>query len=114
MLVAYNADFDRERLAQSARRSQLQELTQEWACAMEAYAAFCGNWSEYHGTYTWIPLHSNHRAVGDARAALACVREMAEVYEREYAPEGEQSSEQSEADLRISPFHLTMKRGERL
>jgi DNA polymerase III epsilon subunit-like protein len=101
-LVAYNADFDRGRLAQSAHRFHLQELTQEWACAMEAYAAFCGNWSEYHGTYTWIPLHGSHRTVGDARAALACVREMAKVYEQEYATEGEQSSEQSEADYRIS------------
>ena len=90
-LVAYNAAFDRERLAQSARRSHLEELTQEWACAMEAYAAYCGNWSEYHGNYTWIPLHGSHRAVGDARAALERVREMAAVYEREYAPEGEQS-----------------------
>jgi hypothetical protein len=47
-LVAYNAAFDRERLSQSARRSHLEVLTQEWACAMEAYAAYCGNWSDYH------------------------------------------------------------------
>jgi Exonuclease len=106
-LVAYNADFDRERLAQSARRSHLQELTQEWACAMEAYAAYCGNWSDYHGTYTWIPLHGSHRAVGDARAALERVREMAAVYEREYAPEGEPSPVQSGAGLRISSVVLT-------
>jgi DNA polymerase III epsilon subunit-like protein len=85
-LVAYNADFDRERLAQSARRYHLEELRQEWECAMEAYAAFCGNWSDYHGNYTWIPLAGNHRAVGDALAALERVREMAVVYEREYAP----------------------------
>ena len=36
-LLAYNADFDRARLAQSARRYHLQELTQEWECAMEAH-----------------------------------------------------------------------------
>jgi DNA polymerase III epsilon subunit-like protein len=84
-LVSYNAAFDRERLAQSARRYHLEELTQEWECAMEAYAAFCGDWSDYHGNYTWIPLAGNHRAVGDALAALERVREMAAVYEREYA-----------------------------
>ena len=89
-LVAYNAAFDRERLAQSARRSHLEVLTQEWSCAMEAYAAYCGNWSEYHGSYTWIPLQGSHRVVGDAQAALACIREMAEAYEREYSvQEGE-------------------------
>ncbi len=89
-LVAYNAAFDRERLAQHARRYGLEELTQEWACAMEAYAAYCGNWSDSHGSYTWIPLHGNHRAVGDAQAALARLREMAEAYEREYSvQEGE-------------------------
>jgi DNA polymerase III epsilon subunit-like protein len=90
-LVAYNADFDRERLAQSARHSHLQELTQEWACAMEAYAAYRGNWSDDHGNYTWIPLHGSHRAVGDAQAALERVREMAAAYKREYAIKGEQS-----------------------
>ncbi len=90
ILVAYNVAFDRARLAQSARRYHLQDLTQEWECAMEAYAAFCGNWSDYHGSYTWIPLVGNHRAVGDALAALERVREMAAAYEREYV-EQEQS-----------------------
>ncbi len=84
-LVAYNADFDRARLAQSAHRYHLQDPTQEWECAMEAYAAFCGNWSDYHDDYTWIPLMGGHRAMGDALAALEHVREMAAVYEREYA-----------------------------
>ena len=89
-LVAYNAAFDRERLAQHAHRYGLEELTREWVCAMEAYAAYCGNWSDSHGSYTWIPLHGNHRAVGDAQAALARLREMAEAYEREYSvQEGE-------------------------
>jgi hypothetical protein len=80
-LVAYNAAFDRERLAQSARRYGLEELPQEWVCAMEAYAAYCGNWSDFHGSYTWLPLQGNHRAIGDAQAALACIREMADAYE---------------------------------
>ena len=51
----------------------------------EPYAAFCGNWSEYHGDYTWVPLAGGHRTVEDALAALECVREMAAMYEQEYA-----------------------------
>lgn len=82
ILVAYNASFDRARLAQSAACYGLQELTQEWECAMEAYGTFCGNWSDYYGRYIWIPLGGNHRAVGDALAALERVREMAAEYER--------------------------------
>jgi DNA polymerase III alpha subunit (gram-positive type) len=90
-LVAYNAAFDRERLAQSARRYALEELTLEWACTMEAYAVYCGNWSDFHGSYTWIPLCGSHRAVGDAKTALARLREMAQAYEREYADEEAES-----------------------
>jgi DNA polymerase-3 subunit epsilon len=86
-LVAYNAAFDREHLAQSASRNALQELPQEWACAMEAYAAYCGNWSDAHGSYTWLPLQGSHRTVGDAQAALARIREMAQAYARESAGE---------------------------
>lgn len=85
ILVAYNASFDQTRLAQSAACYGLPDLTQLWECAMDAYAAFCGNWSDYYGRYIWIPLSGNHRAVGDALAALERVREMAAAYEREYA-----------------------------
>jgi DNA polymerase III epsilon subunit-like protein len=102
ILVAYNAAFDRERLEQSARSSQLEALTQEWTCAMEAYAAYCGHWSDFHGSYTWMPLRGSHRAVGDARAALARLQEMAEAYEREYAEERESSCSQSVGDERAS------------
>lgn len=90
ILAAYNASFDRARLAQSAACYGLQDLTQEWECAMDAYAAFCGNWSDYSCRYIWIPLAGTHRAVVPALAALERVREMAAVYEREYA-EREQS-----------------------
>ncbi len=86
ILVAYNVSFDQARLAQSAACYGLPDLTQQWECVMDAYAAFCGNWSDYYGRYIWIPLEGGHRAVGDALAALERVREMAVVYEREYAP----------------------------
>jgi len=77
VLVAYNAAFDQARLEQSAARYELPALVQKWECAMVAYAAFCGDWSDYHGNYRWIPLDGGHRAADDARAALARLREMA-------------------------------------
>jgi len=81
-LIAYNAAFDQARLKQSARRSNLPALSQEWQCAMERYASYCGNWSEYHHSYTWVPLDGGHRAIEDARAALSCLREMARAYKQ--------------------------------
>jgi DNA polymerase III epsilon subunit-like protein len=101
ILVAYNADFDRERLTQSAHRHSLQALIQDWQCVMEAYAAFCGNWSDYYGGYIWVPLEGSHRAVGDAQAALDCVREMAAEYEREYR--GRSVVEDREASSQAPP-----------
>ena len=119
ILVAYNAAFDQARLAQSARRYHLQDLVQEWECAMEAYAAFCGNWSDYHGRYTWIPLVGGHRAVGDALAALERVREMAAVYEREYAMlpaeggisqgEGDGKKHEERAGFQVESEHLARR-----
>lgn len=78
-LIAYNAAFDAARIEQSAARYNLSPLTQQWECAMEAYAAFCGNWSEYHKSYRWISLDGGHRAADDCRAALDRLHEMAKV-----------------------------------
>ncbi|WP_435607074.1 3'-5' exonuclease [Streptomyces ardesiacus] len=51
---------------------------QEWEeCAMEQYAAFYGDWHDYFGSYTWQKLHGGHGALGDARAVIARLEEMA-------------------------------------
>ncbi len=42
-MVASNASFDRAHSAPGACRNHVLVFTQEWECAMEAYAAFCGN-----------------------------------------------------------------------
>lgn len=76
-LIAYNSEFDSGVLARSARHYDLPVLSQSWDCAMIAYAEYNGNWSEYHGSYKWVALEGNHRAVGDALAALERMREMA-------------------------------------
>ena len=46
-------------------------------CAMEQWATWCGNWSEYHGSYKWQRLNGGHRALDDCHACLARVHEMA-------------------------------------
>lgn len=98
-VVTYNAAFDRDILWHEAyrllsarpvvaespeRRSQRLDKQSRawvkqmrWECAMEVYAAFCGDWSEYHGNYRWQPLGGGHRALGDAQACLEVIRHMA-------------------------------------
>lgn len=47
-------------------------------CAMHWYAQWFGEWSDYHGSYWWQPLPSgDHRALGDCRATLRLIQEMA-------------------------------------
>lgn len=51
----------------------------EWApCAMEAYARYYGDWSDYHGSRTWQRLGGGHRAGGDCRTVLTRLQEMAD------------------------------------
>ncbi|MFE7665129.1 3'-5' exonuclease, partial [Streptomyces celluloflavus] len=44
---------------------------------MEPYAAWYGEWDDYHGNYRWQPLNGGHRAAGDCRALLERLKEMA-------------------------------------
>lgn len=98
-VIAYNAAFDRGILSHEfyrllagrptvaeppgARNERINREARAWCqairweCAMEAYAAWWGEWSSYHGDYRWQPLGGGHRALGDAQACLAVIREMA-------------------------------------
>ena len=44
--------------------------------AMIPYSNWCGEWSDYWGNYAWQPLHGGHRALGDCRAVVGCLRKM--------------------------------------
>jgi DNA polymerase-3 subunit epsilon len=45
---------------------------------MRQYAAFVGEWNEYHGNYRWQRLPGgDHSALGDARATLSLLKRMA-------------------------------------
>ncbi|MGW1666463.1 exonuclease domain-containing protein [Streptomyces microflavus] len=52
---------------------------QEWdRCAMLAYAVHVGDWSDYWGDWRWPRLQGGHRALGDCRAVVDRIQEMAE------------------------------------
>lgn len=89
-IVTYNADFDsgilQNELARlaggfargwDAARAVMRQ--QHWRCAMTLYAAYVGEYSDYHGSYRWQPLAGgDHTALGDCRACLETLRRMAE------------------------------------
>lgn len=91
-VYAYNAAFDRGMLLKTARRFSCEIpawlLAQPWHCIMEAYAEYYGDWSDYHGSYTFkrladacqylrVPMSESHRATGDALNTLALMRALA-------------------------------------
>lgn len=91
--VIYNAAYDTRLLHQAEQWYQQRVdstwdcLEQDgwqalavWDCAMQQYAAYCGEYSEYHGNYRYQPLPGgDHTALGDARACLALIKRMAGV-----------------------------------
>lgn len=76
-LLAYNVAFDQYIMVQAARAAGQKRLPQQWECIMLQYAAFVGEWNDYHGDYRWQKLNGGHRALGDALAALDVLKEMA-------------------------------------
>ena len=91
-VLIYNASYDCRLLRQSlegheAALAQAGQLT--CGCIMELYAQFYGQYSEYHGSYTWqklvnavgqCGLHMDgtaHRALADTRASLAVLKYLA-------------------------------------
>lgn len=102
-IVIYNADFDtRILLAEADRyymttapvpRRQLtipdrpgrrhwHPMAQEWKkslrteCAMEQYATWYGEWSDYFGGYKWQGLGGGHSARSDCEAAIELLHRM--------------------------------------
>lgn len=78
-IITYNRDFDLRMWRQTQRRYGLPKAgTGQWGCAMLMYAAYYGEWSDYHADYRWQPLPGgNHTALGDASATLELIKEMA-------------------------------------
>jgi DNA polymerase III subunit epsilon len=82
-IIIYNAAFDLARLNASLAPYALalpEAITARCQCAMLRYAAWYGDWSDYHGNYRWQRLPGgDHSAAGDARATLALIHTMANV-----------------------------------
>lgn len=75
-----------------------------WECAMERYAEWVGEWNDYHQSYRWQRLPGgDHTALGDARATLAVIREMAAGHD-DAANEG---GEVPEDDPSLDPGNYT-------
>lgn len=74
-----DAEAKARELAYKRHRKWHRAARRQWRCLMDLYAQFVGDWSDYHEDYRWQPLPGgDHSALGDAQAALAVLRRMAE------------------------------------
>lgn len=93
-VAIYNADFDLRMIRETSRRYREPErlVVAGWHDAMEWYAAFWGDWNDYHRSYRWQRLAAAcaqqeipepeapaHSALGDCLRTLALLRKMAAV-----------------------------------
>lgn len=70
-VIIYNAAFDNGRLQHTCRLHNLPMIAYESDCAMEQYAAYIGDWSDYWGSFRWQKLPGgDHSALGDCLATL--------------------------------------------
>jgi DNA polymerase-3 subunit epsilon len=86
LLVIYNAEFDLRILNQSMLAHHddypIGLSCESFACAMNKYAEWVGEWNEYHGNFRRQRLPSgNHAALDDCRAVLQLIRKMAKLEE---------------------------------
>lgn len=82
-VVIYNADYDERLLQQSAlacgwKDYDLPIFGADYTDAMEMYSQWVGEWSVRNSNYRWQRLPGgDHSALGDARACLAIIQQMA-------------------------------------
>lgn len=92
-VVIYNASFDAPILNRSASLWSLPNFNFRPYCVMLAYAAYYGDWSDYHGNYKWhkltaaasrfgVSTQRAHGALGDAGMTLGVLQGMAEYIRR--------------------------------
>jgi hypothetical protein len=78
-MIAYNGDFDRRLIEQSAYYADsVISLPPVLAPdVMIRFAVWVGDWDPRHLHYKWHKLESGHRALGDTQAMIRMVRAMA-------------------------------------
>ncbi|MFM9735163.1 exonuclease domain-containing protein [Streptomyces niveiscabiei] len=74
-----------ERVTKAAKLADVWLDRAEFEDVMIPYSDWVGDWNEYYGNNTWQPLNGGHRAAGDCRAVLDCLRAMGREYADEYA-----------------------------
>lgn len=74
----YNSDFDVRLIGQSIGKAMALENNIYIRDVMAPYSVYWGEWSEYHQAYKWQRLPGgDHSALGDCRAVLQLLKEMA-------------------------------------
>ncbi|MGH7778841.1 MAG: 3'-5' exonuclease [Candidatus Binataceae bacterium] len=77
-IVAYNAEYDRRLVKQTALLCGVRAPQSRWVCAMRAYSRFVGEWDERKNDYRFQRLPAgDHSAIGDCRATLKIIRTIA-------------------------------------
>lgn len=92
-VIIYNVDFDLRLIRNSlkSRGFQIAFPTSDRRgcriftnggsihCAMHYYSQYVGEWNDYYGNYKWQKLPGgDHSALGDCRATLEIIKEMAD------------------------------------
>ena len=79
-VLVYNLGYDRARLRHELGLLGVDAAAwmqaARWDDAMIPYSDWVGDWSDYFGNNRWQPLNGGHRALGDCRAVIDCLKAM--------------------------------------
>lgn len=118
-VVIYNAEFDLKLIRQSLRpygiqlafptsdRRQCRIFPNGGSihCAMLQYSRYIGEWNDSKGDYQWQSLPGgDHSALGDCRATLGIIRQMAASYQpADPIPGGDNDNEPNDITQFVGP-----------
>ena len=78
-IIAYNAEFDFRMMYQVYDLAGgYKPVASQWECAMKQYAAFVGEWNDYHNSYKWQKLGGRHDARDDVKKTIELIEKMAD------------------------------------
>jgi DNA polymerase-3 subunit epsilon len=95
-VVIYNAQFDEAIFRYCCNRAHFNVPSfTALHNAMQWYAKWIGDWSDYHGNYRWPKLPGgDHSAIGDCHATLKVIQTMSNSFILESKADGKPSSSQ--------------------
>tara|TARA_R110002049_G_scaffold247413_10_gene421616 strand:+ start:2568 stop:3185 length:618 start_codon:yes stop_codon:yes gene_type:complete len=78
-VLIYNAEFDERLIDQTCEEDNCNYLNINTECVMQQYSRFIGKWNDYYSDYVFQKLiGGNHSALGDCKATLEVIKNMAE------------------------------------